>query len=261
MSLTIADTTNSDNISKISSDEVMVDENSISMRKREKIAVRQTLSFIDDYSIPSKDKRNKSSRHSTHHSASLRRADGKDDFTNELDVDASRKRSSVNSLRQSKRGKERSVSEDAGGLMAAPPPYYHDIRVLIADDASSNRKMLSRLLKIRFGEVHEAVDGLDAVSQLRSRLESGEPAFDVILMDNMMPNMDGPTATRAMRDMGYEGLIIGVTGHAMPAEVQDFLNHGANLVLTKPMDMKVFDDYFRGESSLLKSVRRAGSML
>ena len=40
----------------------------------------------------------------------------------------------------------------------------------------------------------------------------GSP-FDAILMDFIMPNMDGPTATRQLRTMGYTGVIFGVTGN------------------------------------------------
>jgi len=59
---------------------------------------------------------------------------------------------------------------------------------------------------------------------------------DVILLDYVMPIMNGPEATKLMREAGYGGLIIGVTGNALPADVDYFLDSGANAVLTKPVD-------------------------
>ena len=55
-----------------------------------------------------------------------------------------------------------------------------------------------------------------------------------------MPNMNGQTATRKIREMGYRGIIIGVTGDVMDDEIQDFKASGANAVLEKPLDMNKF---------------------
>ena len=52
--------------------------------------------------------------------------------------------------------------------------------------------------------------------------------------------MDGPTATKAIRALGYTGKIFGLTGNALQSDIDLFLNAGADLVLTKPLDMALF---------------------
>ena len=114
---------------------------------------------------------------------------------------------------------------------------YHatsSLSVLIVDDSGPNRKMLSRLISSSFGKVSLAVDGLDALRFVRETHQKPE----IILMDYVMPNMDGPTATKELRALGYKGMIIGVTGNALPAEIDTFLDHGATCVLTKPLRLK-----------------------
>ena len=66
-------------------------------------------------------------------------------------------------------------------------------------------------------------------------------AYSAILMDFVMPNMDGPTATKEIRSLGYTGLIFGVTGNTLVADIDYFIASGANQVLAKPLDMDVFD--------------------
>jgi CheY-like chemotaxis protein len=61
-------------------------------------------------------------------------------------------------------------------------------------------------------------------------------------MDFVMPNMDGPTATKELRRLGYEGLILGVTGNALPTDIDHFLAHGASKVLLKPFRIKEFNE-------------------
>jgi len=118
--------------------------------------------------------------------------------------------------------------------------------VLVVDDVASNRKMLNRLLKDRCSYSVDAVDGRDAVNKVKeSIISSGNISFDVITMDYQMPVMDGPTATRHIRELGFKGIVIGVTGNALPVDMDTFLAAGANKVLTKPLDINLFDCVLR----------------
>jgi len=119
-----------------------------------------------------------------------------------------------------------------GGLALSGP-----LSVLIVDDASSNRKMVRRVLDKQMFTVEEAEDGLVAVAKVTQRMERNESPYDVILMDFMMPNMDGPTATSAIRGMGYNGIIIGVTGNHLPQDVLRLTLSGTNAIISKPLDI------------------------
>ena len=96
--------------------------------------------------------------------------------------------------------------------------------VLIVDDSRLNRKMLSKCLRSDGHSCTEAEDGFEAIKVVEERMESvdrGESKmFDVILMDFIMPNLDGPGATRQIRAMGYTGPIFGVTGNGKDDPVQ-----------------------------------------
>ena len=61
--------------------------------------------------------------------------------------------------------------------------------------------------------------------------------YDVIFTDFMMPKMNGPDATRAIRALGYTGPIIGVTGNAHEEDKDIFINAGATGVIIKPLKM------------------------
>ena len=106
--------------------------------------------------------------------------------------------------------------------------------VLVVDDAALNRKYACRMLQGVAEVVQEAEDGLEAVQKVRQSVVSGKP-YDVILMDFVMPIMDGPTATREIRQLGYRGLVLAVTGNVTDKDVTLFKEHGANHVLPKPL--------------------------
>jgi len=120
---------------------------------------------------------------------------------------------------------------------SAPPPDTSRLRsVLVVDDAGLNRKYVVKLLKGTADVILEAEDGLEAVEMVRESMTNHCP-FEVIFMDFVMPNMDGPTATRTIRAMGFQGVILGVTGNVTEEDVAHFIAHGANDVAPKPLNM------------------------
>ena len=117
-------------------------------------------------------------------------------------------------------------------------------KLLVVDDSDMNRKMMIRMLRIKSYVCDEAVNGKESIQLVKKSMEVGSP-YDAILMDYYMPVMDGPTATKHLRNLGYNGLILGVTGNALPCDIQNFIGKGADHVLTKPLNLETFDNALR----------------
>ena len=54
-------------------------------------------------------------------------------------------------------------------------------------------------------------------------------------MDFEMPEMNGPTASRHIRELGCDSFIVGITGNVLPEDIAHFKENGANLVFPKPV--------------------------
>lgn len=113
-----------------------------------------------------------------------------------------------------------------------PPPVADDdrrLRILVIDDERAIRRAYERMLR-----PHEVVgeDGADALERLRG----GDRAFDMILCDLMMPEVDGIAVHTAVGEMaaGLLGRFVFTTGGAFTERVQDFLERTPNPVLAKP---------------------------
>lgn len=108
-------------------------------------------------------------------------------------------------------------------------------KILIVDDDMRNTYALSKsLIEVGF-EVDMAHNGQEAVDQLAE-----DKSFELVLMDTMMPEMDGYAATKLIRDMGhYINLpIIALTAKTMPEDREKSLQAGASEYLTKPIDFE-----------------------
>ena len=105
-------------------------------------------------------------------------------------------------------------------------------RILLVEDDVRNLFALTRALEPKGAAVEVARNGREALERIRSG-----PPIDLVLMDIMMPEMDGLTATRELRqDARWADLpIIALTAKAMPDDRRECLDAGANDYLAKPI--------------------------
>lgn len=106
-------------------------------------------------------------------------------------------------------------------------------KVLIADDDVRNIFSLSKALENYGMNVISAMDGKEALDQLKK-----DPSIDIVLMDMMMPEMDGYESMEKIRSMpGFTKLpIIAVTAKAMSGDRDKCIRSGASDYITKPID-------------------------
>lgn len=130
---------------------------------------------------------------------------------------------------------DREFLHDLPLILGRPP------RILIVDDNATNRLVAAKLLDEFKMSIRTAGDGMEAITATR------EVEFDAILMDVRMPEMDGISATRAIRTDGNHVPIIAFTANAFPDDMEQCMKAGMNEFLAKPIR----------KSSLLRTMVRA----
>ncbi len=113
----------------------------------------------------------------------------------------------------------------------AARPVRH-LKILLAEDNLTNRHVATRMLTRMGHEVDAVVDGAQAITA------AAAVGYDLILMDMMMPDVDGLAATRTIRagePPRCNIAIIGLTANALPADRDACIAAGMNDFVTKPV--------------------------
>lgn len=124
---------------------------------------------------------------------------------------------------------QKPASERLGGLYEV----LHNKTVLIADDDVRNIFSLTKALEMHKMNVLAAMDGKEALQILKDN-----PSVDIVLMDMMMPEMDGYESTKEIRKIrAYKNLpVLAVTAKAMMGDREKCIAAGASDYISKPVD-------------------------
>lgn len=113
-------------------------------------------------------------------------------------------------------------------IVAGLPPFS----ALVVDDNALNRRVARALLERLGATVTEAASGETAVEAALSS------PTDVVLMDLHMLALDGLSATMQLRQLGFGGVVVGLTGEEHEGSEREWLKAGANALLSKPVQVE-----------------------
>jgi CheY-like chemotaxis protein len=120
------------------------------------------------------------------------------------------------------------------------------VRVLVVDDVDINLEVARGLMEPYGLTVDTALSGKEAIEKIRS----GEPRYNLVLMDHMMPEMDGIEAVRIIRneigsDYARNIPIVALTANALAGNAEMFLANGFNGFISKPIEIKRLDELLK----------------
>ncbi|KAJ3500294.1 hypothetical protein NMY22_g19302 [Coprinellus aureogranulatus] len=127
---------------------------------------------------------------------------------------------------------------------AVPP------RVLLVDDDAISRKLSSKFLQVFGCTTDVAVDGVSAVTKMN--LEK----YDLVLMDIVMPKLDGVSATNMIRKFDQGSPIIAMTSNSKPNEIMTYYSSGMNDILPKPFSKQGLFDMLEKHLTHLKNMQQ-----
>ncbi|MDB5013781.1 MAG: response regulator [Daejeonella sp.] len=139
------------------------------------------------------------------------------------------------------------VSNKPVSILSDDFALEHPLTILLAEDNLINQKLATRVLNKLGYALDIANNGVEAVGMLQKK------DYDLILMDILMPEMDGLEATKVIRSGAqYQPQIVAMTANAMPEDRETCLNAGMNNYITKPIKLDELMNILRETAVLAK---------
>jgi signal transduction histidine kinase len=130
----------------------------------------------------------------------------------------------------------------------APLPMRHrrlrSCHILLGEDNPMNRKLISGIVESFGATVTSATNGHHVVRLVREAAHHRRPV-DLVLMDVQMPDLDGVGATRQLREAGFGGSIVALSGNAMASDRRQCLDAGFDDFVSKPIRRDQLFDVLR----------------
>lgn len=126
-------------------------------------------------------------------------------------------------------------------------------KILVVDDEASIRRALRNILELERFEVDEAVNGVDCLARIKQQ------AYDVVLLDIKMPELDGMDALEKIQEMRPGTPVVMLSGHATIDTAVESVKRGAFDFISKPPDLNRLLITLRNamdKSSLIQETRQ-----
>lgn len=123
-----------------------------------------------------------------------------------------------------------------------PPADIRDLRAMVVDDCSDSRTLTKKMLE-SFGMKAEVFSSGRAALNRLEAIQTGQPSVDLVVMDWLMPQLNGiETAVKMRSEMDFSGPIILMTAFGKDSEKNEAEKAGINAFLTKPISASTLFD-------------------
>lgn len=166
----------------------------------------------------------------------------------ELDI---QKKSDANLLQKQKLNKNGFSLKLRNTILETNNVNLSNYKILFIDDNKTIQKLFIRTLQnLKIEKIFTASNGLEGFEIYKNEFVNDEP-FDIVLIDQQMPIMDGNESSKKIIELNPQAIIIGLTGNTLIEQKEEFIKNGVREIYEKPITqeklLELLKKYYRDE--------------